>query len=139
MILGDAGEYQQIERLDWQGIKQIRRDNFQYLMDWVSAIPEITPIFPELQEDNMPFGLPVYFSGVSRDEVYEALGNAGIGLTLHWDEIRSDPRTKQNKIAVDMAGRMLTLAIDQRIRHKQMDYIAMNLIRGIAAAKAGKE
>ncbi len=139
VILGDAGEYQQIERLDWQGIKQTRRDNYQYLMDWVSAIPEIRPIFPELQEDNMPFGLPVYFSGVCRDAVYEALGNAGIGLTVHWEEIRSDARTKQNKMAVDMAGRMLTLAIDQRIRKKQMDYMAMNLIRGIAAAKAGKE
>jgi hypothetical protein len=137
VILGDPGEYQQIERLDWQGIKQIRRDNFQYLMNWVSSIPELTPIFPELQEGNMPFGLPVYFSGVSRDRVNEELGKAGIGMTIHWGDILTDPRTNQNNLAVDMAGRMLTLTIDQRIRRKQMDYLALNLIRGIAAAKSG--
>jgi hypothetical protein len=35
-----------------------------------------------------------------------------------------------------MAGRMLTLAIDQRLNHKQLDYLALHLIRGIAAAKS---
>lgn len=135
VVLGDIDEFRQIGRLDWKGIQQIRRENFRYLMNWVSSIPEITPIFPDLQEDNMPFGLPVYFSGVARDQVYEELGNAGIGLTIHWDDIRTDPRTNQNPYAVDMAGRMLTLTIDQRMSHKQMDYLAMNLIRGIASAK----
>jgi dTDP-4-amino-4,6-dideoxygalactose transaminase len=129
VILGDPGEFQQIERLDWQGIRQIRRDNFRYLMHWVSEIPEITPIFSVLQADNMPFGLPVYFSpGGARDRVYAELGKAGIGLTIHWEDICSDPRTNQNHLAVDMAGRMLTLSIDQRIRHKQLDYLAINLI-----------
>jgi dTDP-4-amino-4,6-dideoxygalactose transaminase len=136
VVLGDPGEYQQIECLDWQGIKQIRRDNFRYMMNWVASIPEITPVFAELQEDNMPFGLPVYFAGTSRDRVFEELGNAGIGLTVHWHELQTDPRTNQNKLAVDMAGRMLTLVIDQRIRRKQMDFMALNLIREIGAAKA---
>ncbi len=139
VILGDPGEQVQIERLDWQGIKQIRRDNFRYLMHWVAAIPEITPIFGELQDDTMPFGLPVYFplgAGKARDRVYAELGKAGIGLTIHWEDICSDPRTNHNPLAVDMAGRMLTLAIDQRIRHKQLDYLAMNLIEKITGAKS---
>jgi dTDP-4-amino-4,6-dideoxygalactose transaminase len=139
VILGDMDECRQIERLDWKGIKQIRRDNYMYLMEWVSSIPEISPIYPDLQADNMPFGLPVYFprqSGITRDLVNEQLGNAGIGLTIHWDTIRTDPRTNQNQLAVDMAGRMMTLVIDQRTRHKQMDYLAQHLIRGIASAKS---
>jgi dTDP-4-amino-4,6-dideoxygalactose transaminase len=136
VIPGDLDERRQIERLDWPGIQQIRRDNFQYLMSWVSAIPEISPIYRELQADNSPFGLPVYFEGAARDAVYEALGKAGIGLTIHWDDLRTDPRTNQNQLAVDMASRMLTLTIDQRMRHKQMDYLAQQLIRGIASAKA---
>jgi hypothetical protein len=137
VIPGDLEERQLIERLDWNGIKQVRRDNFQYLMDWVSSIPEISPIFPELQADNSPFGLPIYFLEVDRDPVYEALGNAGIGLVIHWDTIQTDPRTNHNQRAVDMAGKMLTLAIDQRMRHKQMDYLAQQLIRAIVLAKAG--
>lgn len=137
IVLGDLEECGQIERLDWEGIKQARRKNFRYLMDWVSAIPEITPIFRELQEDNLPLGLPVYFKGADRDLVYEELGRAGIGLTIHWEDIRTDPRTNNNHLAVDMAGRMLTLTIDQRVTRKQMDYLAQNLIHGIAAAKSG--
>jgi dTDP-4-amino-4,6-dideoxygalactose transaminase len=137
VVLGDIDERRQIECLDWKGIWQARRENFQYMMNWVSSIPELTPIFPELQADNAPFGLPVYFTGVARDSVYEALGKAGIGLTIHWEEICTDPRTMQNKRAVDMAGKILTLTIDQRMRKKQMDYLAMSLIRGIAAAKDG--
>ena len=130
-VLGDADELEQIQRLDWEGIRQARRENYQYLMHWVRQIPEISPIFPELQTDNLPMGLPVYFSGVSRDRVNEELGKAGIGLTIHWEEIGSDPRTRGNARAVEMAGRMLTLVIDQRIRRKQMDYLAEHLIRGI--------
>jgi hypothetical protein len=136
VVLGDSGERQQIERLDWAGMKQTRRENYRYLMEWVRQIPEITPIYPELQAENMPFGLPVYFEGVARDPVYESLGKAGIGLTIHWEELCSDPRTNQNRRAVGMASRMLTLVIDQRIRRKQMDYLAMQLIQGIKAAKA---
>lgn len=83
----------------------------------------------------MPLGLPVYFSGVSRDRVYDELGNAGIGLTIHWEDILSNPRTHGNCLAVDMANRMLTLMIDQRTSHKQMDYLVLNLIKGIAVAR----
>jgi hypothetical protein len=36
---------------------------------------------------------------------------------------------------VDMAGSMLTLVIDQRIRHKYLDYLALNFIGRISAAK----
>ena len=83
----------------------------------------------------MPLGLPVYFSGVSRDLVYNELGNAGIGLTIHWEDILSDPRTHGNRLAVDMAHRILTLMIDQRTSHKQMDYLVLNLMKGIAVAR----
>lgn len=132
-VLGDEDELEQIQRLDWEGIRQARRENYEYLMNWVKQIPEISPIFAELQADNLPLGLPVYFSSASRDRVNEALGKAGIGLTIHWDEIGSDPRTRGNARAVEMAGRMLTLVIDQRMRRKQMDYLAEHLIRGIEA------
>ncbi len=83
----------------------------------------------------MPSGLPVYFSEVARDRVYNELGNAGIGLTIHWEDILSNPRNYGNPLAVDMATRMLTLVVDQRTSHKQMDYLVRNLIQGIAVAR----
>ena len=60
--------------------------------------------------------------GVPRDWLLDELGKAGIGLTVHWEEILSDPRLNGNPVAVDMASRILTLVIDQRTSHKQLDY-----------------
>ena len=135
VVEGDPDERQQIERLDWEGIRQLRRDNYRYMLGLIAPIPEITPIFPALQEDNIPLGLPVYLNGVSRDKVYEYLGKNGIGLFIHWEELRHDPRTNGNPLAVLMAGRMLTLATDQRTSCEQMDYLAAHLVKGIAKVK----
>lgn len=137
IVHGDPQEQHQIERLDWEGIKKARRENYLYLAGLIASIPEVKPIFPALQADNMPLGLPVYFSGVSRDQVYEELGNVGIGLSIHWEDIPTDPRTNQNRLAVDMANRMLTLVIDQRTTRKQMDYLALKLAGAVAVAKSG--
>ncbi len=134
-IEGDPLERLAIERLDWPGIRRIRRENYQYLLGLIQSIPEITPVFPALQPDNLPLGLPVYFSGVSRDRVNDALGRVGIGLSIHWEEIASHPRTCADRQAVEMADRMLTLVIDQRTGRRQLDYLALNLVRAIEAAK----
>jgi len=63
------------------------------------------------------------------------LGSNGIGLFIHWEELRHDARTNGNSLAVSMASRMLTLAIDQRTSRAQMDYLAEKLIMGIGHAK----
>jgi hypothetical protein len=135
VVEGDPEEQRHIERLDWESIHQARRDNYCYMLGLIASIPEISPLFPALQEDAIPLGLPVYINGVSRDEVYEYLGENGIGLFIHWEELRHDPRTNGNQQAVSMAGRMLTLATDQRISHEQMDYLAKHLAKGIAKVK----
>jgi hypothetical protein len=133
VVEGDPQEQRQIERLDWQGIKQTRRDNYNYLLGLISGIPELSPVFPALQVGNMPLGLPVYVSGLSRDWLFNELGNAGIGLTIHWYELLRDPRLNGNRVAVDMAGKILTLVIDQRTSHKQMDYLVQKSIDCIGA------
>ena len=131
VVEGDPQERWQIEHLDWQAIRQVRRENYRYLLGLIAEVPGVTPIFPALQEDNMPMGLPVYVSGVPRDWLFDELGNAGIGLTVHWDELLRDPRLNGDVIAVNMASRMLTLVIDQRTSHKQMDYLVENLVMSI--------
>lgn len=138
IVEGDARERQFIERLDWQGIRQIRRENYAYLLSLISEISELTPIFPILPEDIMPLGLPVYVQGVSRDQLFDELGNAGIGLTIHWEELLHDPRLNGNKVAVDMASKILTLVIDQRTSHKQIDYMVQSILHLIMEQKQVK-
>ncbi len=138
-VLGDRHEKSQIEHLDWNGIKQARRENYNYLLASIMDITEISPIFPVLPEEIMPMGLPVYFRGVSRDLVNEELGNSEIGLSIHWDELLNDPRTNGNRLAMEMASNMLTLTIDQRTTRAQLDYLVKKLKEGIAAVKTGMD
>jgi len=135
VVEGDLQERRQIEQLDWKGITQVRRENYLYMLSLISGISELSPVFPFLQEDNMPFGLPVYVSDVPRDWLFDELGNAGIGLTIHWDELLGDSRINGNRVAVNMASKILTLVIDQRTSHKQMDYLVQNLIDCLKNAK----
>ena len=135
VVEGDPEEQRHIERLDWAGIRRTRWENYCYLMGCIAELSEITPIFPNLPEGTMPLGLPVYLNGAARDPVYEHLGKSGIGLFIHWEELRHDPRTNGSPLAVSMASRILTLTIDQRTSHKQLDYQVRMLKEGIAQAK----
>jgi hypothetical protein len=135
VVLGDEVEKEQIERLDWVGIRHTRRQNYQYMSHLVKDIPEITPIYPTLMDGMMPMGFPVYISGVSRNSVNNKLGNSEIGLSIHWDDLLIDQRTNRNAIAVEMASNMLTLATDQRFTSIQMDYLARTLKESIASIK----
>ncbi len=127
IIKGNPQEHFYIEQLDWELIRTKRRENYNYLLKQILDIPVIKPIFPSLQEDNMPLGLPVYISQISRDWLFNQLGENGIGLTLHWNQLLSDPRLNQNATAVHMARTIMTLAIDQRMNRTQLDYLAQNL------------
>lgn len=135
IVEGDLQEQMKIERTDWGGIKQVRRENYQYLLNSILGIQELSPVFPVLQEKIMPLGLPVYVADVSRDWLFDQLGNAGIGLTIHWDELLRDSRLNGNAVAVDMASRILTLVIDQRTSHKQMDYMVQIIYDTFKQAK----
>ena len=85
----------------------------------------------------MPLGLPVSVSGVPRDGLFDELGKVGIGLTIHWEELLSDSRLNGNPVAVDMASRILTLVIDQRTSHKQIDYLVQKLSELLGLGNGG--
>ncbi|MGV8025999.1 MAG: hypothetical protein AB2L18_05535 [Anaerolineaceae bacterium] len=131
VVEGDAQERENIERLDWAGIRQVRRENYQYLLGQIAPIPHITPIFPTLPEDCMPLGLPVYCTGVSRDVIYEELGKASIGLVIHWEELLHDPLTNGERTAVEMVSQMITLVTDQRTSRAQLDYLVQQLQKAV--------
>lgn len=136
VVIGDPQEREAIEHLDWSGIKQVRRKNYAYLLSLIASIPEIKPIFPDLEPEIMPLGMPVYLEGVSRDEVNEELSNHQISLTIHWEDLLYNPRANHDPFSVKMAGRMLTLPIDQRFNEKHMDYLALNLKKAISTVTA---
>ena len=127
VVLGDEQERHQIEHLNWAAIKQVRRQNYTTLLRSISGIKAISPIFPTLLPDNMPLGLPVYVRDGLRDQLNEYLGENGIGLTIHWEDLLTDPRLNGNTLAVEMTRNILTLAIDQYTGQKQLDYLSYTI------------
>lgn len=135
VVSGDETEKGYIERLDWQEMRQIRRENFLYLLEQAGSITGVTPLFTSLPEGITPYGLPVYLDSSIRDKVLDMLGDAEISLLVHWDEIIAHPVTCTNRLAVEMACGMLTLPVDQRINRKQLDYLAVKLAGAVAACR----
>ncbi len=133
VVEGDEQERHCIEHIDWDAIRRLRRANYSYLLQTITDIPQVVPIFPKLQAETMPMGLPVYIRGVSRDRVNEELGKASIGLVIHWEELLHNPHTAANREAVEMANSMLTLVCDQRTSRAQLDYLVRELKRAVQA------
>ena len=123
VVLGDEQERQQIEHLDWPAIKQVRRQNYITLLRSLSGINAISPVFPALQPEIMPLGLPVYVRYGLREQLNEYLGENGIGLTIHWEDLLTDLRLHGNAVAVEMTRNILTLTIDQYTSQRQLDFL----------------
>ena len=62
-----------------------------------------------------------------RSQLNEYLGENGIGLTIHWEDLLTDPRLNGNALAVEMTRNILTLAIDQYTNQRQLEYLAQKL------------
>jgi hypothetical protein len=65
--------------------------------------------------------------GGLRDQLNECLGENGIGLTIHWEDITTDPRLQNHTEAIEMASRILTLTVDQYTNTEQLQYQAQKL------------
>ena len=134
-VMGDPQERAAIERLDWEGIRRVRRENYAYGMELLPSIPGVRAVFPKLQEGIMPLGLPVYLEEVTARGVLELLAREQVGLVTHWEEIPRDRRTRGNRRAVGMAERMITLAVDQRAGKREMEYQSLQLVRAMAVVR----
>lgn len=131
VVLGDEDEQSGIEHLDWQEIRRVRRENYTYILNQLKGVPGISPVFRELQEKNMPIGLPVYITKVSRNKVNNYLGDQQIGLTVHWENMHENPVTPAQKRAMEISDHILTLTVDQYTNHTQLDYLVENLKEAI--------
>lgn len=123
---GDPLERAAIQRLDWARIRRVRRENYTYLLELLRSVPGVRPALPTLPEAVMPLGLPVFLEGVPRGRVLDILGRAGIGATVHWNPTLP---------GAPWARRMLTLPIDQRAGRKEMETLALQLVRAVETAK----
>ena len=129
VVIGDPLERQKIEHMDWTAIRKIRRENYNRLLEGIFQLPALVPIYPSLQGDNMPLGLPVYLNEPDRDQLLETLADESISLTVQWDALLTDPRTNANPLTVGMANKIITLPVDQYTNSEQIKYLLSQLNR----------
>jgi len=48
-------------------------------------------------------------------------------LTIHWEDLVSDPRLNGNALAVEMTRNILTLVIDQYTNQEQLEFLSQKL------------
>jgi hypothetical protein len=104
---------------DWEGASQVRRENYQYLLDnWPSG--GIEPLFKKLPESVCPLGFPIRTP--ERNRVRQHLISKGLFAPIHW---LRPPQISARDFpdAADLAEEELTIPIDQRYGLAQMDYI----------------
>lgn len=126
-VPGDPLEKYAIEHLDWPAIRAARRQNYGFLLELTKPIQGLEPIFSTLPEEVTPLGLPVYISGKRRDKLNNRLGEAGIGLTIHWEDLLTDARLNGEPTAAGIAADILTLTVDQSTTPRQLRYLARKL------------
>lgn len=121
-ISGDLDEKFSIEHLDWNSIIRKRRENYCYLVNKIKNIRDITILFPLLEEDQVPLGLPVYIKKEKRNKLKNDLKKNNIFLPIHWS-LSTDKRFESNDREVIMSENILTLVIDQRYSFVDLDYL----------------
>lgn len=74
-----------VQHYDWATIGEVRRTNFQRLIDRLSTLPELGSdyelLWPELAPHDVPQSLPVRILNGRRDSIYTAMNIDGYGMT----------------------------------------------------------
>ena len=120
--VGNKDEKYKIDHIDWKLIAEIRRENYRYLVKMLLELRDIEVIFPELEQDTIPIGLPIYLKKGKRDELRDFLKRQDIFAPIHWN-LQNDIRLSKNFVAIEMSKEILTLVIDQRYSKGDMDSI----------------
>lgn len=114
-----------LEQQDTGGIIIKRKENARRLMSRLDQTKGLTfMITRESIEDNCPLAVPVLVGANLRNELAEALSEAGIFCHVHWAE--------RMGASEGIRGRELSLVCDQRYGPEDMDRMA-DVIRGFFA------
>lgn len=112
-----------LERLDWDDVIAKRRNNWRSLLEMLEEAgltDRIQPIFKVLGNDDIPLGLVVSVSAGVRDGLRIFLANENIYCPVHWllEHLHEEDAFPFER---DLASRVLTLPIDQRMSSDKIE------------------
>ena len=105
------------EATDLNKVASDRFDNYMYLYQLLSEIPELRLMIAPV-EGMVPLGMVICVE--DRDALFKHLIQNNVYCNIHW---RENDSTKQFEDADYLSKHCLTIPCDQRYNHEHMDYI----------------
>ncbi len=114
----DPYSFDQLCHLDIVRIKAKRRENARILLDGLRDMEIVTPIFPSLEEKDVPLFVPIIVQDGYRNKLRKYLTDSSIYCPIHWQisEFHAGITKKGQKIYEDE----LSLICDQRYDDEDM-------------------
>lgn len=104
--------------IDINYIKERRRKNAEALLNGIREIEDLVPMFPLLEESDVPLCVPVIVSNGQRDQLRKYLVKNQIYCPIHW------PLSNMHNISMEakqIYGQQLSLICDQRYSRDDME------------------
>lgn len=103
----------------------IRRNNYQTYMDLLTDIPNVSPLFPTLNNYDCPLNLPIVVK--HRNSLAKALNAAGIPVNSWWSGYHEHFDWANQKNARFLKESIITLPLHQSICGSDISYITSQL------------
>lgn len=121
-----ALSYALMERYPFADWMQRRRDNYRHLAAAIRDIPQLRPVFGDLEQDQVPLFLPVRVSATMRDALRTHLRGQAIYCPVHWPLV---PELDQpaHRAAKELSQTLLSLPIDHRLDLSDIERLAQSI------------
>ena len=96
-------------------IAEKRIENYEYLANLLKDCPELTPMFPQLNQGVVPLNLPVLVSEGNREPLYFYLMEKGFPTIALYYRLIDDLKTGRFETSQEISGQILNLPVHQDI------------------------
>ncbi|MCB0464016.1 MAG: DegT/DnrJ/EryC1/StrS family aminotransferase [Flavobacteriaceae bacterium] len=125
--MDDTADLSLIFSYDLRKIYEIRRRNYQFLIDNISDIKGITILYPNLAEGLCPQTLPIILDNYNRDEVYHELNSQGFGLVSLYHTMIDPLKNSKYECATYTSFQITNLPVHQDCTIENLDKMIIAL------------
>lgn len=116
-----------LSQTDFEKVKDIKRKNFQYLLEYFHEHERGNLPFRELPQGVCPLFFPIILeSKDKREKIYKILKSRGIITHPWWDRFHPDVPWEEFPDAVYLKEKLFGLSIHQDLTLKELDFVIVN-------------
>lgn len=121
------------ERTNLKEVRETRIRNWTLLHDRLQSgkydKQAFRPLYCSLEDGEVPLGYPIVVRKQRRDEIRRALAAQNIFCPVHWPLSKDRQGYQDSSKDIQLSLSILTLPIDQRVTHQDIDYLVETLTK----------